>query len=84
MPVVLEAMSKWESLAKQLNVKVHFFLNGAPERVFYALVDAPNPASVGRFMFGALLVPSSYKVTAVQTVEETVAVVKALTAQASH
>ena len=44
-------------MAKQLNIKVHFFVNGAPEHVFYALLEADNPASVAQFMGQGMPIP---------------------------
>ena len=73
MPALIEGAEKMGDLAKELNVKVHFMLNGAPEHVFYALLETDSVARVGRFMIGGLLITSSFKVTAVQPLEETIA-----------
>ena len=48
MPAILEAAEKMEDLAKELNVKVHFVLNAAPEHDFYVLLEADGPFSVAR------------------------------------
>ena len=83
MPTVLAAAEKQEETAKELGVKVHFFLNGAPEHVFYALIETDNVASVGRFFINGLPIVSSFKVTAVQPLEETIAMGRAMMARAS-
>ena len=81
MPAILEAAEKMEDLAKKLSVKVHFVLNAAPEHDFYVLLEADGPFSVAQFMVGALPIPSSFKVTAVQTLEDTLAMGRAMMAQ---
>ncbi len=38
--------------AKELNIKVHFILSGAPEHVMYALLEADSIIAVGNFISG--------------------------------
>lgn len=38
--------------AKELNVKVHFLLSGAPEHVMYALLEAGDIGAVSNFISG--------------------------------
>ena len=83
MPAVLEAAEKFEELGKQFNMKVRFLLNAAPEHVFYALLEADSVSSVGRLMLGGLPILSSYKVTVVQSLEETIAMGRAMQARAA-
>ena len=66
---------------EELGVKVHFFLNGAPEHVFYALIETDSVASVGRFFINGLPIVSSFKVTAVQPLEETIVMGRAMMAR---
>ena len=81
MPTLLAAAEKQEETAKELGIKVQHFLNGAPEHVFYALIEADNVASVGRFFISGLPIVSSFKVTAVQPLEETIAMGRAMMAR---
>ena len=81
MPELIKAGERSEEMAKQLNIKVHFFVNGAPEHVFYALLEADNPASVAQFMGQGMPIRSSFKVTPVQHLEETLAMARRMMEQ---
>ena len=82
MPAILEGAEKMDDLAKQFNVKVHFLLNGAPEHVFYALLEAENNYSLANFLLESLRFQQDFKVTPVQPLAETIAMAKEMMARA--
>ena len=65
LPELLEASKRIPAKAKELNIKVLFNVNGAPDHVSYLLLEADDPYSI------ALLVTETpfkqdFKVTAVE------------------
>ena len=42
MPGMVEAIENSDAVASELGIKVHFMVNGAPEHVTYALVEADD------------------------------------------
>ena len=74
------AMEKAEALAEEMNVKVHFFLWGAPEHVAFGLFEADSIAAVSRYVFAAVPIRQDFKVTPVQHLQEMMAMAKAMTA----
>ena len=70
-PAVRAAAEKQADMAKDLGVKILFMVNGAPEHVYFALVDADKVSSVGQFFINAFSIRSSFKVNAVQPMSET-------------
>ena len=81
-PAILEGADKIDDFAKQFNVKVHFLLNGAPEHVFYALLEADSNHSLANFLLETLRFQQDFKVTPVQPLEETIAMAKEMMARA--
>lgn len=67
---IMESLEKREELAKQYNMRLHYFLSAAPEHSFHALIETDNFPSVSRFLMELLVVPHDYKITLVQSAEE--------------
>jgi hypothetical protein len=81
MPEVIAEMEKLESVAKDLTIKVHFMLWGAPEHVAYALLETESLGLVAQFM-NAVPIRQEFRVTAVERLEQVIETVKAMTARA--
>ena len=76
----IAAADKLDALAKELNVKVHNLLWGAPEHVAYALVEADSVGAVGRFVM-SFPFRQDFKVTPVQHLQGVVTMIKAMMTQ---
>ncbi len=61
------ALGDLSSTLKRHSIDLQFLLNGAPEHVFYALLEAENMDSVVGFM-GAFPLVQDFKVTAVRQI----------------
>ncbi|MFQ5934482.1 MAG: DUF3303 family protein [Dehalococcoidia bacterium] len=80
MPAIVTALENLEATAKELAVKVHFLVNGAPEHVSFTLLEADSPASVAQFL-ATIPFEQDFKVTPVQHEEELLAMIKQMMAQ---
>ena len=80
MPAVVTALENLEATAKELGVKAHFLVSGAPEHVTFALLEADSPAAVTRFLT-TIPFEQDFKVTAVQPEEELLAMAKQMMAR---
>ncbi|UCG69212.1 MAG: hypothetical protein JSV09_15765 [Thermoplasmata archaeon] len=49
-PKSMEVGEKIPEMAKELNIKIHFFVSGLPEHVEYALLEAAGPAELAMFL----------------------------------
>ncbi len=81
MPETIASFEKLEEVGKELNVKAHFLLWAAPEHVAYALLEADNLAAIARYV-NTIAIRQDFKVTPVQPLQETIAMGKAMMAQA--
>jgi hypothetical protein len=81
MPAFIAAMERIEDLGKELNVKTHALLWGAPDHVAYAVLEADSLVAIGRYL-NSIPIPSEFKITPVQKVSEVVEFAKAAMAQA--
>ena len=61
------ALAGLSGALKEHEIDLRFLVNGAPEHVFYALLDAGNMDSVVGFL-GALPLRQDFKVTAVRQI----------------
>ena len=80
MPEVVAAMDNLESLAKELNVKIHSLLSGAPEHVSFLVLEADSPAAVTRLVT-SLPFEQDFEVTAVVPEQELMAMAREMMAQ---
>jgi hypothetical protein len=81
-PEVLPGLEKREEIAKKNNVKLLGFWSGAPDHVFYILVDAENNNDVDNFVTEATPFKQSYRLTPVIPAEDLVRLAKDLMARA--
>ena len=79
MPQVVAAMENLEALAKELNVKIHSLLSGAPEHVSFMVLEADSPAAITRLL-SSVPIEQDFKVTAVVPEQELIAMAKAMMA----
>ena len=79
MPEVVAAMDQMESLAKELNVKIHSLLSGAPEHVSFLILEADSPGAIAR-LTSSLPYEQDFKVTAVMHEQDLIAMAKAMMA----
>lgn len=75
----VDSFGQLDSFAKELDVKVHFLLWGAPEHVLFALLEANDMASVSRYV-NAIPIRQEFKVTPVQNFQEVMAMTWAMLA----
>lgn len=80
-PDVITGMDKLEGFARELNVKVHFLLWGAPEHVAYALLEADSLGVIAQFV-NAIPIRQEFRVTPVEHLQQVKETLKAIVAQA--
>jgi len=80
MPDFVAAWETREDSAKQWNVKLHFFVEGLPEHVAYALLEADSPMAVAQFLTQILGYRADFKSTPVEHAEDLVAGLKKMLA----
>ena len=57
-------MEKLEEVGKELNVKAHALLWGAPEHVAFAVLEADSLIPLGRYL-NTIAITQDFKITAV-------------------
>lgn len=77
MPEIISSAENMDKIAEDLNAKVLFYVEGAPEHVSFALIEAESLTSVIGF---ANQIPfrQDFKVTAVTHLKDLIAFVKTL------
>ena len=80
MPALVEALENLEATAKDLGVKVHQLLNGAPEHVSFLVLEADSSAAIAHLMT-TIPFEQDFKVTAVVREQELVDMAKQMMAQ---
>ena len=70
-----------EAVGKELNVKLHSFVWCPPDHVAFVLLEADSLNTISRYVFSIPL-PQDIKVVPVEHIQDTVAMAKALLAQA--
>jgi hypothetical protein len=71
---------KVEALARELGLKIHFLVWGAPEHVAYALIETEDFRLVTKFVF-AFPIRQDVKVTTVQYLQGVINTLKEMKAQ---
>lgn len=69
MPAMIDSLEKLEQLGKDLHVKAHALLWGAPDHVAYAVLEADNLGAIARYLNSVAIV-QEFKITPVQNVSE--------------
>ena len=81
MPEVLASLEKLEEVGKELNVKAHALLWGAPDHVAFAVLEADSLGAIGRYL-NSIAITQEFKITPVQNVSDVVEFGKAAMARA--
>ncbi len=82
-PEYLAAYNKLDAIAKDLNVKVHFFVNTAPGHVSYALLEADSHSSIMSYAM-ANPIREDYKIVPVAHQSDLMAFAKDMMAKMSQ
>ncbi|MDP2949623.1 MAG: hypothetical protein Q8P22_08815, partial [Chloroflexota bacterium] len=81
-PPVLQGLEKREEIARRHGVKLVNLLSGAPEHIFFWVIEADSVAKVDMFLTEATPFRQAFRVTPVVTGDEMVSLAKSLMAQA--
>ncbi len=81
MPELAAALENIEAVCKELGVKCHFLVEGAPEHVSYALIEADNYGAVLGFVH-QIPIRQDFKVTVVQHAQDLLPHIRTMMAQA--
>ena len=80
MQALIAGVADAKTVAQDLNIKVHFSVNGAPEHVTFLLLEADSAVAVARFVT-AIPMRQDFKVVAVTQQEEMMAMAREMVAQ---
>ena len=81
MPEVIASLEKLEEVGKELNIKAHVLLWGAPDHVAFAVLEADSLGAIGRYL-NSIAITQEFKITPVQNVSDVVEFGKAAMARA--
>ncbi len=79
-PELVSASEKMDELSKQFNVKVHFIVNGLPEHVAFALLEADSPLTIAPFL-ASFPLKQDFKVTPVVHEHEVIEMARSMMGQ---
>jgi hypothetical protein len=80
MPEVLASLENLEEKGKQLNVKAHALLWGAPDHVSFAVLEADSLVALGRYL-NSIAITQEFKITPVEHVSDVIEFGKAAMAR---
>jgi Domain of unknown function (DUF3303) len=81
MPDALASFEKLEEIGKELHVKAHALLWGAPDHVAFAVLEADSLRAIGRYL-NSIAITQEFKITPVQNLSDVVEFGKATIARA--
>ncbi len=84
MPGVLKGFENREEIARRHNVKLLGLWSGAPDHVFYILVEANSSHDVDLFVTEATPFKQAYRLTPVITADELMKLAREMMAQAQR
>ena len=67
MPDLLASLERLEGVGKELNVKAHTLLWGAPEHVAFAVLEAESLGAIARYL-NSIALTQDFTITPVQSV----------------
>jgi hypothetical protein len=67
MPDLLASLERLEGVGKELNVKAHALLWGAPEHVAFAVLEAESVGAIARYL-NSIALTQDFTITPVQSV----------------
>jgi hypothetical protein len=71
MPGVLESLEQLEARGKEVGVKAHALLWGAPAHVAFAVLEADNLGSLGRYL-NSIAIKQEFDIVPVENLDEVV------------
>jgi hypothetical protein len=77
MPDLLASLEKLDQLGKELKVRTHQLLWGAPEHVAYAVLEADSLGAVGRYL-NSIALTQEFRITPVSNVSDVIEFGKAV------
>lgn len=81
MPDLVTALDKLEERGKELNVKAHSLVWGAPDHVAFAVLEADSLIAIGRYL-NSIPITQDFKITPVEHVSDVVEFGKGVMARA--
>ena len=81
MPKLLASLDALEDLGKELHVKAHALVWGAPDHVAFAVLEAESLGAIGRYV-NSIALRQEFEITPVQNVSDLVEFGKAAMSQA--
>ncbi|MGZ4862988.1 MAG: hypothetical protein ACXV2E_09470 [Halobacteriota archaeon] len=69
---VVDALRKRDDFAQKHGITLYWMVSGAPEHVFYALLECDHMDRVTQFLHEVFITPSAFKITPVQLVQDVV------------
>ena len=77
MPEVIASFEKLEILGKELNIKAHSLLWGAPAHVAYAVLEADSMITLGRYL-NSIAITQDFEITPVENLSDVISYGKAV------
>ena len=71
---VVAAFNKRDDLAQKHGVTLYWMVSGAPEHIFYALLESDHIDKVTQFLHEVFITPSAFKITPVQAMKDIIPV----------
>jgi len=71
MPEVLNSMERLETVGKELNVKAHALLWGAPAHVAFAVLEADNLGAIARYL-NTISIIQEFNITPVENLKDVI------------
>ena len=81
MPDVLKSFENLEGLGKELGIKLHSFTWCPPDHVAFVLLEADTLTAASRYLF-SIPIPQNIEIVPVEHLHDTMAMAKAVAAQA--
>ena len=81
MSALIPSLEKLEDLGKELKVKAHVLLWGAPAHVAFAVLEADSLVAIGRYL-NSIAITQDFQITPVEHVSDVIELGKAVMAQA--
>ena len=81
MPEVIASLEALAEKGKEVNVKAHALLWGAPDHVAFAVLEADSLGALGRYL-NSIAITQEFKITPVQNVSDVIEFGKAAMARA--
>ena len=69
MPEMIASLEKLEDFGRELNVKAHVLLWGAPSHVAFAVLEANSLGAIGRYL-NSIAITQDFEITPVENVSE--------------